>query len=195
LFAGMPECTGTLWIVASMPWAWRAPVCSWIALARCHPAPESRSVVRLMSACKSLNNATVVSACGCSPTALATVFRSATRIAQMSPSNTPFGPVPRSLWKTIERFLSKHNAAALTLPSSIRDASVQHIQVLDPALLSLLVAQSLVAHFAAASSSSIVVLTTGLSPGSGQHIASALLARSCSLTATRTTGAPRVGQS
>jgi len=83
----------------------------------------------------------------------------------------------------------RDSAAAPSLPSSIRDPSVYHIQMPHPTLILFHFAQSSGAPLPAVSSSSIVVLAAGFSFRFGQYIVSALLPRACSVTATLPTSA------
>lgn len=176
-----------------MPTAQRALACLLITLARCCHGPGSGSAVRLMSACESRNNATVVTRCTHCVWGLATDLPRVTRFVESSGLNSSIRPVPRWLWKTVQPSPYKDTTAAATLPSSISDPSIHLVQVPDPAVHSFLLAHHSTTHLAAASSSSIVVLTAGSFPGSCQHIISALLLRAYTIAATLPTSAPVVG--
>ena len=193
MFAGMREWPGTLWFMSSIPLARRAIACSLIALASCGPGHSSRGAVSLMAACKSLNTATVVTPCARSASALQSDFHSTTPIVQISMSKTSIRPVPSYLRKTSQPSQFEQTAAPPALPSSVWYPSVYYVQEPDPAFLFFLFAHSSMALLAAASPSSIVVLTACSSSGSGQHIVFALLPRVCCIAPTLPTRAPGVG--
>jgi len=173
----MPECPATQWIAASMLWAPRAVSCLMIALARCCPGPSSRCIVRLMAAWESLHTATVVTPCAPSASAFGMNLWSVTPISQSSWSRNSIHPMPGQLRKNVQPSPWRHTAAAHTLQSSVRDLSIHHVQVRDPLFLSFRCVHCSATLLAAASSSSIVVLTAGFSPESGQNIICALLLR------------------
>jgi len=176
-----------------MLWSPRALPCSLIAFARCCPGPGSPCAVCLIAAWVSLNTAIDATPCARSNSHLATDFWSATLIPLILASHTAIPSVRMYLQKTVKPSLFEHTATALTLSLSVWNPSVHHVQVANPALLSFLLSYSSAALLAVASSSSIVVLTAGSSPGSGQHIVSAVLPHACSNPATLPTGGWGVG--
>jgi hypothetical protein len=130
-----------------------------------------------MAASKSLNTATNMTPSIHGASTLPTGFWSVTLSVQRSVLNTSIRPVPRKLQNIIYPYWCKHTTVAVTLPSSVRDVAVCHIQMPDALVLCIGLAYHATAYFAAASSSRMVVLTAGISPGSGQHIISAPLLR------------------
>ena len=121
--------------------------------------------VRQIVACESLKTATVVAPCHCNVSLLLTVSPSASQIAHSSASTTSIRPVPRYLRRVLHSFACLHTAGAPTRPSSERDPSIHHIQTPAPTFASFSLAQRCTALLAVLLSSSIIVFTTGSSPG------------------------------
>lgn len=82
-------------------------------------------------------------------------------------STTSTCPVPRMLCQDFHSFLCVHTAATPTQPSSECNPSVHHIQTPAQFLAAFSLAKRSAVHLAAVVSSSVVVLTTGFSPGAG----------------------------
>jgi hypothetical protein len=120
-------------------------------------------------------------------------YRSSTPIAQSSASNSSIGRLVRSLRQTIQLSLCQQTAAAATLPWPGCDPSVHHVLVPGPTWHLVVLVRSSVAIFLTASCSSMVALTAGNSPSSGEYIVSALLPHVRSSPPTLTLGALGVG--
>jgi len=166
----MTECPGTQGISVAMPWARRLRALRLIRLASRCPGPGSRCAARGIAARESLKTANVFTPCFCNGSLFSIAMSSASLIAHSAASKTFMPLVPRKLWGDLHSFLCLHTAAATTSPLSERDSSVHHIQTPAPILASFSLAQRCTELLAAVVLSSMVVLTTGSSPGAGQFM-------------------------
>jgi len=189
----MLECPGTQWISVAMPWPRRLCALLSIRLASLWPGPGSRCAARRIVACESLMTATVFTPCMCNVSLFSIATSSASPIAHSSASKTSMRPVPRKLRRDLHSFPCLHTAAAPTRPSSERNPSVHHIQTPAPTLASVSLAQRCAALLVAVVSSSMVVLTTGSSPGAGQLMPLVVRPCSCSFLTALHIGAPEEG--
>ena len=162
---GMPDCSGTQCISVSMPRVRRTRTIRLFRSADSCPWPSSWCAVLRIAACESLKTAFVFALCSCRLSLLVPVFPSAGPIAYRSTSKTSIGPVPRQLRHIIHGLPSLPSAAAPTRRSSERDESVHYIQTPAPTIASFSLTQCCAALLAMLLFSSIMVLTTGASPG------------------------------
>jgi len=176
----MRECPGTQWISVAMPWSRRLRALLLFRLASWCPGPGSRCAARQVAASESMKTATVFTPCICNVSLCSIATSSASPIAHSSLSKTSMRPGTRKPRRDLHSFPCLHTAAAPTGPSSQRDPSVHHIQTPALTLASCSRAQRFTALLAAVVSSSMVVLTAGSSPGTGQFMPSVVRPCSCS---------------
>jgi len=189
----MPECPGTQWLSVATPWARRLHTLLVIHLASRYPGPGSKCADRLIAACESLKTATILAPCICNVSLFSFAISSPSPIAHNSAAQTSIHPEHRKQRRDLHPFPCLHNAAAHTRPSSERDPSVHPIQTRAPILASLSLAQHCTARLAAAVSSSMLVLTTGSSPGAGQFMPLVVWPCSCCFLMTLHIGASEEG--
>jgi len=163
-----------------------------IRLASRCPGPGSRCAMHRIAAYESLKTPTIFTPCSCNVSLFSIATSSASPITHGSASKMSIHPVPRKLRRDLHSFPCLHTAAAPTRPSSECDPSVHHIQTPAPILASFSLAQRCAALLAALVSS-MVVLTTGSSPGAGQLMPSVVRPCSCSFLTTLHIGAPELG--
>ena len=186
-------CPGTQWISVSMPASRRFPAHWLIHLARCCPGQGSRCPVRRMAACKSVKKAIFITPCVCRLSD--SLLTPGVRVLWFTIFHWRllFRPVPRWLRNALQPSRCFHTTAAPTQPSSDRNTSGHIIHTPPPTLASVSLAQRLTSLFAAVSSLTITVLTSGSSSGLGQCVVSASWPRWCSLLMTVHICAPDVG--
>jgi len=183
----------TKWISVAMPWARRHCSLLWIRLASRCPGPSSSCASHRIVACESPKSPTVFIPCFYNVSRFPIATSSVSPIAHSSGSETSMCPVPSTLRRDLDSFPCLHTAAAPTRPLSERDPSVHHIQTPAPILASFSLAQHCAALLAAVVSSSVVVLTTGFSPGAGQFMPSVVRPCSCSVLTALHIGPPEEG--
>jgi len=178
-----------------MPWVRRFLALLLIQLASRSPGPSSRCAARPIAACESLTTGTVFTPCCLSHFLLLTVSPSPSPIANGSASTTSIRPVPRYLRRVPHSSQCLHTAAVPTRRLSQRDASVHPMQTPAPTFASFSLAQYFVALLAGLLSSSIMVLTSGFSPGAGQLMSCVARPCLCAILTTRHIGVPDKGSS
>jgi hypothetical protein len=167
---------------------WRARGLRLVSLANRCPRPGSRCAVRRIVSCKLLKTDPIFTLCSCSLSPLLPVSPSMSPITRSSASKTSIRLVPRYLQQVLHSSTCLHTAAVPTRPSSERDTSVHYIQTPAPTFASFSLAQHCAALSAVLLSSSIIVVTSGSSPGAGQLMPSVVRPCSCSVSTTRHIG-------
>jgi hypothetical protein len=160
----IPECSGTEWLLVTMPWARILRILLLIHLASRHPGPGSWCATRLIAACQSLKNNTFITPCICNVSLFSIATSRACLIGSSSESQTTIRQVFRNLRVDLDLFLCLPTTAAPTRPLYEHDPPVRHIPTPALILASFALAQLCMKHLASAVLSSMVVLTAVSSP-------------------------------